>query len=245
MTKGAVAFIDILGFKGIWHSMNPQDIIKLFDGVKPRVQQTYMENLQGQKLPFQSAEPQITILSDTIVITIESNNPLCLAILASVIFDLFDYFSERRLFFRGAVSYGNYIQYGNTFIGPTIDDVATWYEAANWIGVISTPKTSYQIDSFSALEAIIKTSPHIKNIPCYFKYDVPSRDNRINFPLNCLNWPGYRECRYTSVPEGICATQKEMEKLFAAQEPFDNSVLVKYENTLRFVNYCFEKLNPK
>lgn len=238
MEQGAIAFLDILGFKGIWQSREPDQVISILDNVVPRVTQKYQDNLQGQEIPFKMASPAVTILSDTVVLVIESDNPLCLAILSSVILDLFDYFAEHGLFFRGAISYGAYVKKGSTFIGPAIDDVATWYQVANWIGVIATPKTSYRIDRFSALTLRFRQID--KAVPCFIKYQVPAKINPPYLYLNSLNWPGYLETRLAGVPNGICGTLKNMQGLFADQAPFNADVFQKYENTLQYVEFWYK-----
>jgi hypothetical protein len=96
MKQGAIAFLDILGFKGIWQSREPHQVIDILDNVAPRVAQTYQNNLQGQTLPFKMESPVVTILSDTIVIAIESDRPSCIAILSAAILDLFDFFAKHR-----------------------------------------------------------------------------------------------------------------------------------------------------
>jgi hypothetical protein len=239
MDKGAIAFLDILGFKGIWQNREPHEVIDILDSVAPRVAQTFQKNLQGQTLPFKMESPVVTILSDTIVIVLKSDHPSCIAIRSSAILDLFDFFAQHRLFFRGAISYGHYIQKGSTFIGPAIDDVAEWYNVADWIGVISTPKTSYRIDGFAALKLVLREIGN-KDIPCFIKYQVPAKAEPLYFSLNSLNWPAYFETRLAGVPDGVCGTLKTMRDFFADQAPFNAAVFQKFENTLRFVEVWYE-----
>lgn len=40
---------------------------------------------------------------------------------------------------RGATCYGPLSTNGNIMVGPAIDEVASWYESADWIGVFQTP----------------------------------------------------------------------------------------------------------
>lgn len=245
MEQGTIAFIDVLGFKGIWQDRNPEFVVEIFMGVEKRVQETHNQNNTCIKNQIQSAKippPSVTVLSDTIVIVIRSDNTgACLTYMSLIIVDLFRYFSSKDLFFRGAIGYGDFYQNGNTFIGPAIDDVATWYEAANWIGVIATPKTSFIIDTFASLQFSITAENKELNIPCYIKYNVPSKEGGKKYNLNSLNWPAYIETQFTGVPKGIYAAEKEMKKSFSRQPPFGNDVLIKYEYTLDFVRYSCTK----
>jgi hypothetical protein len=84
MKKGAVAFLDILGFKGIWQSRGADDVLSLLNSVPELVIQTYKQPPPEKNWP-ESSEPSITILSDTIVITIKSNEPHCILLLVDII----------------------------------------------------------------------------------------------------------------------------------------------------------------
>lgn len=238
MNKAAIAFLDILGFKGIWQTRESDDVLKIMGGVKDKINEIYKEPSQASNWPA-SENPEITILSDTIVVVIKSEEPHCLFLLANIVFGLFRYFWKHNLFLRGAVSWGEYSKYESTFIGPAIDDVATWYEAANWIGVILTPKTSYLMDRFSKLSMGVND---ISVIP-YLKYHVPDRAGKKHH-LFSINWPAYLQASYKKVPldgEEI-DSKKMMVKMFSEQSAFNGSVLEKYENTLGFLDYSIKNL---
>lgn len=144
MNKAAVAFVDILGFKGIWQRLDSMLVLKILKGVKERIETNYKHPAPNKGWP-KSSNPKVTLLSDTVVIVIESDEPHCLLLMANIINDLSCYFYEYKLFFRGAISYGEYEQDDSTFIGPAIDDVAGWYESADWIGTILTPNNKLHL----------------------------------------------------------------------------------------------------
>jgi hypothetical protein len=125
METAAIAFLDILGFKGIWQNRDSEKVLKILSGVVGRVKHSYEYPPEDAGWP-KSKSPEITILSDTIVVVIKSSDPQCLFPLANLINDLFLYFWKHNLLLRGAVSWGEYSQSGSTFIGPAIDDVASW-----------------------------------------------------------------------------------------------------------------------
>lgn len=239
MKTGSIALLDILGFKGIWQTRNPNDVLKILSGVSSVAETVYQTNIKNQKdvdLSFVQEKPRVITLSDSIVIIIESKEPKSLVVLAAVINELFFYFAQQAMFFRGAMTFGSFLHQENTFIGPAIDDVASWYEAANWIGVQTTPKTSYYVDRSQALVFTVKTGSN----PCFIKYDVPLKGVTPKLSINCLNWPFFIETRFQGVPERECAAQKMMAEWFSKQSPFDHSVFEKYENTLKFVDYWYK-----
>jgi hypothetical protein len=196
MDKAAIAFVDILGFKGIWQRLDSNQVLDILKGVKKRITTNYKHPAIDQGWPV-SSEPEVTVLSDTIVIAIKSDKPHCVLLMANIINNISLYFYEFGLFFRGAISYGEYEQEESTFIGPAIDGVAGWYEVADWIGVILTPTTNYIYDRF-------------KNVTV----GNEKSDSRALF-----------------------------EKMFSEQAAFDASVLLKYENTLDFIDYSISKMN--
>jgi len=102
--------------------------------------------------------------------------------MANIINNLSLYFYDFGLFFRGAISYGEYEQEDSTFIGPAIDDVAGWYEVTDWIGVILTPTTNYIYDRFENVTIGVNKIP----VTPYIKYTVPGKGGR-SFKLNSLN----------------------------------------------------------
>ncbi len=91
--KGAVAFIDILGFKGIWQRRNPKEVLYILNKVPETIINSYEHPPQNWP---ETSPPQVVILSDTIVITIdtkettpESEKPSCLLILGNILTVLF------------------------------------------------------------------------------------------------------------------------------------------------------------
>jgi hypothetical protein len=238
MNNGAIAFLDILGFKGMWQKEKPEKVLSIMQGVLKRVEKTYKQPPPEKGWP-ESKGPDITILSDTIVVGFRSEHPACLALIATVIYDLIHYFLEFNMFFRGAVGYGQYVQKGNIFLGPVIDDVASWYQAANWIGVVSTPRTNYFIDRLSINPLVINSI----FVPFYAKYDVPDKKGST-YRLNCLNWPAYLQASCKNIPQQNKKSEVRqlIEKAFTKQYPFSANELEKYENTLKFIDFCVSKM---
>lgn len=241
MNNGAIAFLDILGFKGIWQRESPEKVLSIMKDVVNRVEQTYKKPPPEENWP-EAEGPDITILSDTIAIGFRSEHPACLVLIANVIYQLFHFFLESKLFFRGAVGYGQYTQRDNIFIGPIIDDVANWYEAINWIGVVSTPITNYYIDRLKIDP--LKVSSF--SVPCYSKYSVPGKNGLIH-NLNCLNWPAYLQACFNVLPKAgeKSEARQLIERIYTEQYPFSANVLEKYENTLKFIDVSINRMKEQ
>jgi len=240
MEKAAIAFLDILGFKGIWQNRNSDDVLEIMGGVGTTIQNTYKQPPPEKGWP-KSELPEITILSDTIVVVIKSDEPHCIFLLANIVYGLYRYFWNANLFLRGAVSWGDFSQSDSTFIGPAIDDVASWYETANWIGVVLTPKTNYLLDRFPTTTIEINGV----QVPPFIKYQVPDKANKKHH-LYALNWPAYLQANY-KLPgsEPNDKVKMLMFKMFSEQPAFNSSILEKYENTLQFVDHSLDDFGKR
>ncbi len=233
MKIGAVLFLDLLGFKGIWQSRTESEIVSLLTNVQSLVDKTFVEpNATWPKCE----RPAATVLSDTIVVTIECAKPHALLLIGHIAIALINHFALKDIFLRGAVSFGPYYQEGPVFLGPAIDDVATWYERADWIGVIATPRTNYILDGFTHTHIGVENFA----ISQFIKYAVPIK-NGSNLEMNVFNWPIiYQEMRGPK--------QKTVEKffrsIFANQSNFDERVMMKYENTLAFIRHSVSSYDP-
>ena len=233
MKIGAVMFLDLLGFKGIWQSRPEREIVDLLIQV-PEIVAGRFVSPNGT---WPKIEPPVaTILSDTIVITIECEEPHALLLMGQIAVALFHHFAHKRIFLRGALSFGQYYQEGPIFLGPAIDDVANWYEKADWIGVITTPRTNYIVDCFGHTHIGVGTFA----IPQFIRYPVPMKSGPP-ISLNAFNWPIiYQEMR-TAEQKSIA---RRFRSLFADQENFDERVMKKYENTLSFIDFSVNSYDP-
>ena len=234
MKKGVVVFLDILGFKGIWQRNDADDVLNLLNEVPQLVKDTYRHPPQEKQWP-KSSPPRVTILSDTIVITVESEKPHGLLLITEILNIIIVHFHKNNLFVRGAIGYGEYSQSGNTFIGPAIDDVAEWYEKADLIGIIATPKTNYILNLFSTLEF----GANGFSVDSYVQYDVPCKQEET-YNLNCFNWPGFMQASFNELPDDNLKSKSRlaMEGLFSKQDGVNGPVFLKYENTLLFVDHA-------
>jgi|SRR5579885_517659 len=156
--------------------------------------------------------------------------------------------TDGPLLFRGAISIGQYLIDGSSLLGPAIADAAAWYNAANWIGVITTPTLSFMIDTLYA--AGDKAAEGYKSdiAPRYVRYDTPlnqlhaKKHGSDKLDTWCLAWPfefydGAESPMSAHVEFGICF-QATRDNSDSVRVPMGTEL--KYENTIKFFRY-FEK----
>lgn len=91
---------------------------------------------------------EVDLISDTFIITSASKNRfhefyIHMAICQRLLLECL----KQGLLIRGATSYGDYYNKELVFIGPAIDDSASWHEMGEEIGIFLTPKAMLMINS--------------------------------------------------------------------------------------------------
>ena len=183
MKHGVVTLLDVLGWKGIWQRYGgdeAQPIRKLLALVEMAKQflEHYEKNQGSQNYFSCTCYCKVICLSDTVIMTTWADEndkgfiERTLEFHAQVCASLIRYSIIAGIPFRGATTAGKFIIEGDSFIGPAIDEVAQWYELADWIGVIFTP---------SAKMLYTNKFGHGK------LYDVPLKNGVYN--TICVNWP--------------------------------------------------------
>ena len=89
---------------------------------------------------------------------------------------------EKQVLLRGAISIGEYIKDEKAIIGPAIGDAASWYEKAQWVGVIATPRCGLYINEMK--EKFDAT----RNDSLFISYSVPFK-NSTSREMWVLSWP--------------------------------------------------------
>lgn len=205
--KGAVTFLDVLGWKGIWE--REKDAVDVLHGLIKEITQNSIDvtNIIGSE---EGAERGITTkvlsISDTIAIftfgdpfhAIKIHAEICrLAIPESI---------KRKLPLRGAICYGECSFRGNIMVGPAVDEAASWHESTDWIGVILTPSAKFQLRGNYPGQLV-----EYSKIPFKKKTDGLDR---------CVGW---------EFPD------EELYELFNEMGPFVPEIAPKYLNTLNFL----------
>lgn len=128
--QGAVSFLDVLGWKGIWERRT--DAQAVFASL-------FHEIGQG----IRGTTTKLISVSDTIALFTEGQPDAALQLHGRVCAQAVCSSIQKKIPLRGATCYGDYTvdeQNGiNLMIGPAVDEAASWHEATDWIGMILSP----------------------------------------------------------------------------------------------------------
>ncbi|MBK5261044.1 MAG: hypothetical protein JJE17_00545 [Peptostreptococcaceae bacterium] len=221
---GAVTFLDVLGWKGIWQR-RPDSIttlLNIIDKAKICIEDIKKEHesQNGDYSYLKNLEVEVISISDTIVLltvglpetTLELHAKMCSKIIANAL--------EEGILIRGAINYGPFERRENIFVGPAIDEVASWHEIADWIGVIQTPSAYF--------ESINPCGDDFKMI----EYDVPLK-TKGKILTRCVNWTD----DWIKKGKGVL----ELRDVFIRMGPILPAIYPKYRNTLDFYDMCVKK----
>jgi hypothetical protein len=218
MTEGAVTFLDVLGWKGIW--TREDDAVGRLQSLIASATQRARDCILAAAGKFPELRGagegfvRVESISDTIVLFAEGpadptlwlHAEICKAVVCESI--------ERRIPIRGATCHGEYVaSQDRIMVGPAIDEAASWHEAADWIGVNQTPRASFLASEWTGDPWVL--------------YPVPVKTGRpVDLP--CVNWTGLWLERH---PGG----EADLKRSFTEMGPLDTSIASKYLNTLAFM----------
>lgn len=175
--SGVVTMLDVLGWKGVYNRLEKpieslMEIVSLLNNV-------IKEPIDNVK------KHEIIALSDTILIisyfdnidvvkskhkeaVLELHGKLCAKAISLGI--------RKGIPLRGATSVGNFECKENTFVGVTIDEVASWHENAEWIGCIMTPSAYNHSWDLEKMAYWINYKP------------IPLKSGKITEDTKCVDW---------------------------------------------------------
>lgn len=122
---------------------------------------------------------------------------------------------------RGATSYGSFTISDNIMAGPAVDEVAAWYELANWIGVLFTPSAKLKVtQDYFTLEngRLVEYSVPIKSYGYYNTY--------------CPNWVMSWKANNRK--------REELIDRFLESTPILPDTYIKYDNTIKFFDEFYD-----
>lgn len=219
--NGAVTFLDVLGWKGIWRDRNQEDRRNPIESLDNLIEKII---IQGKKLGEQynyalvdrfnrGASNGIDVLSisDTIVLFTPGPPDVAINIHSKLSAFALQEGLKYGLLLRGAISYGEYDKKKNIMIGSAVDEAASWHESTDWIGVIFTPSATFAMQGKCPQQCI--------EYPCIpFKKSIKG----LNW---CVDW------QYGDDME------KEVQTLYQAflkRSPHMLEVAPKYLHTIEF-----------
>ncbi len=163
----------------------------------------------------------------------------------------FTFSFEEKYFFRGSIGIGEYIKTDNTLLGPGINEVASWFEKTNWIGVHLTPKCGINLQQYvhESKNAIQNLSFVLNKTPLdfyYVKYSIPLKDDQED--MYALSWPAeyliiQEYPQFEKVFEKISARWFLLNKFSGVEIPLGTEK--KYENTIAFYDWYASNIYPK
>lgn len=149
MSSGAVALLDVLGWKGIWAKKEDAigDLVATVSDVKKKIAAFRRAGKSSSYWKqFDDLSPKLLLLSDTIAITIEGDERKAIELASHIVASILAHGMKRGLPIRGAISAGKFYSKGTVFVGPAIDEVAAWYEQTDWMGAILAPSADLIVD---------------------------------------------------------------------------------------------------
>lgn len=217
MEQGAVTFLDVLGWKGIWTRQDDAiDKLKaLIAAARGSVANAIglgaqcIEDLRG----FDERLVRIESVSDTIVLSTPGaanamlwlHGALCQVIICASI--------DSSIPVRGATCYGEYETDDRIMVGPAIDEAASCHEATDWIGVIQTPSAYMSYQDVDQLP------------PVWVAHTAPLKAGRLD--TYCADWSLHWR-------EGLNRGELDLKTAFTRMGPLDTSIAAKYLNALSF-----------
>lgn len=222
MENATIAFLDVLGWQGIWQRRKDpiSGLLNLVESAKQK--HTELKNDKADNLyvkKFRGAHMDVFLISDTIVVVSKDEIEHGLTYLSFVCSHIVSAGLALGYPIRGAIAHGELGYTSNTLYGPAVDEVASWYESADWIGVHLCPSAYLPI--------------HGKKIPFLnimsVVYDVPIKGG-TPYGIQCLNWP------FVWDPSNMdyVKRRKNLVAALLTQAPMIPTVGQKVANTLKY-----------
>lgn len=268
MEKGVFAFLDCLGFKGIWRDNNPAQVLEKLTRIEKSVELDFSPLALG----FPSVDrariiPKIALISDSIAISVRLVDDQGSAINAPVelvgrscayIIALNRYFIEESPHFalRGCITYGEHLSSGKFVIGPAVDDAVELEQLPNGAFIWLAPKVAgyfetYRSDWIAQIEQEVRVLSGLEG----------NHDNRRRLaalrghaetglpPLVLSDYEmpikaGERiRCSIINplmIGAGIVDSEKILESYEKTMVSDKVDVILKRQHTLKFLNQCYE-----
>lgn len=223
VVSGLVAVIDVLGTK-----LLSVDEANRFLAFRDSITKYDLAAFEKHGSYLQLQRVQSFTIGDTMVYAYEPQNGTSLADVERFCHFLritVSHSIESGFPVRGAFAIGEFYREGQTtVIGPAVADAASWYEAADWIGVQATPHASLSIQALA--ERSTRQIDHV-----LYDWPVPMK-NGPHPILRAVNWP---KAYYVAGLKPERAGNARSQLLSAlTRKPIPKGTEQKYTNALRF-----------
>jgi len=257
--SGVVVYLDSLGTKNLTTEETEKFILKkkdflkdAEDGWKKREGQFYSDNDLKLHLP----KPEIATFQDSIIICWSDKEqksnflPIYLSAGQWLIDAIPGAVAQYNLFFRGAISVGDYIfdssQDNVTVLGNAVSDAVQFEGLADWIGVIQTQKCYGQYIAFLESEGKkVNPNANVEKMAKFFAflfvpYHIPLKHKVESITKKkyfALSWP-YFGCKR----EDLCSFPQ---LLLNASQSVKEEDKPKYENAKEFFEWYKKNIYPE
>ena len=173
LEEGYLIFADILGWKGIWkkYTSNKERI---------RIATKLLDIRDILKKEIKEENSSINLISDTFIVSsnnYEMSNKISKRLIEECL--------KNSFVIRGTISFGEYYNKDTVYIGPAVDEAASWHDVGEEIGIFYAPsaRLSIKLKDKELKEChLINDEVFIKNrkIKTYF-INWYSEENKKNF----------------------------------------------------------------
>lgn len=215
---GVVTFLDVLGWKGIWQ--RKPEAIEDLESIVNGINKIAKTKERGKTIHGTS----VLIVSDTIVLFTEANYEIVKEII-ELHGELCTYAIQvsikKGLPLRGATSFGEVVisNKNNIFAGRAIDEAASWYEKADWIGVFLTPSSNLLFTNFPS--------------KFWAEYKPPFKIKEASYEAFSVNW---------IKNENFDLFINEVKKDFTQLAPIVPEIVTKFYNTIYYLEHLKGKI---
>lgn len=243
MQSGALAFIDALGFKGIWQRTDPEELL---DKLRQTLRHTQATVDDWNDLPAakeQRVSQKAAFLSDTVVIGVEvadvpehvqySAKAVALRTLLIHVVELLrsSASTEPPIAYRGCITIGEFIIDDRFILGPAVDRAAMYERQAEGAFVWLDPEARTLVEN----DPMLSDANRLTRMGLH-PYRVPLKQ-------------GKRFDTYVVVPfipEFVLKEGTEVaERILSTFNGPALDVVIKRDNTKRFLNEAIEAVNAR
>ena len=173
LEEGYLIFADILGWKGIWKKYNSNE-------ERIRIATKLLDIRDILKKEIKEENSSINLISDTFIVSsnnYEMSNKISKRLIEECL--------KNSFVIRGTISFGEYYNKDTVYIGPAVDEAASWHDVGEEIGIFYAPsaRLSIKLKDKELKEChLINDEVFIKNrkIKTYF-INWYSEENKKNF----------------------------------------------------------------
>lgn len=233
--------IDALGTKGRWKYESPDSFLFFMSTIRKALRENTSKIYDDELEKYGFPKPDMYFLSDTLIITQsvetrdEKDTSLILHRLTKHLSGLIASSFIFTIYFRGVVSFGDYLRDEYCLIGPAVDDAASVYELPQQIGVVLHENVNKTVSDFLDLYNMLMNH-FIINYQTPFK----QKNEYFNKEYYNINWP--KMLRFMNEDEKI-DSRKFLINQFSKTPTPDENAKRKLDNSLSFFDYAASNKN--